>query len=278
MEEDEIFLEEDLTMDWIKDFEKMYSLNTFYPKEKMEKISIYYLYVENEMIVKMCKKSMIIDHSSFIDQLKRKGYEGLDGFRKEWLLKSTDFITNDENRVKEWNQTQEDPYFLTDILFFNMELDPEKIQSFSEISIKDASDQMEPFFHSFTCFVSNNEKENTWGDLDKECYLNDSVFLFHCLNAVFFLYRKNTIEQKMKSIMVWKRENGLDNHSSIRKTKRVQFYDSESNSDSDSESNSDSDSDHQWDIKKWIKHRKKNKTQKRKHSLNSTTIRQLFSH
>lgn len=287
--------ETELSMDWIHDFEKMYSENAHYPREKMDKMNVYYLYVENGWITRMVpRKVVFMDYgSSGLDMreyLKGIGREGLSGFVKERLLETTELISSEELVSRECLKMSEKKFVLSEMMMFNMDIEPEKISEFGGDSGILFGDGL---FRTFSCFVDGDGGD--WGELDGGLEWNDSVFIFHCVNAVYFVYRLASssggggdagidADRKVNPILVWDNPGVVGRGGGGGgKTKRVHFP-LEMGSDDDLSSDSGDDSDtsgddavNYWGKGKWLRRRRRNRTRKVSHVLNSSLIRQLFS-
>ena len=292
--------ETELSMDWIHDFEKMYSENAHYPREKMDKMNVYYLYVENGWITRMVPRKIVLMDSGFSDldireYLKGIGREGLSGFVKERLLETTEMISSEELVSREFLKMSEKKFVLSEMMLFNVDIEPEKISDFgSDYGV----------FRTFSCFVDGDGGD--WGELDSlggGLEWKDSVFIFHCVNAVYFVYHLSSssldgggggsrggdavmVGMKVNPILVWDKpgRGGGGNN----KTKRVHFpLEMGSDDDGDSDASGDSDDSdtgdsgvgvgNSWGKGKWLRRRRRNRTRKVSHVLNSSLIRQLFS-
>lgn len=297
--------ETELSMDWIHDFEKMYSENAHYPREKMDKMNVYYLYVENGWITRMVPRKVTMDSVlSDLDMgvyLKELGREGLSGFVKERLLETTEMISSEELVSREFLKMSEKKFVLSEMMMFNMDIEPEKISDFcgdSGVLFGNGGGM----FRTFSCFVGDvGGSEENWGELEDSLLggglgWNDSVFIFHCVNAVYFVYRLSSSSSsagggaglggdgmKVNPILVWDQpgRGGGRGGGGNNKTKRVHFPlemgdDSDDSVDEDLSSESDS-GERNWGKGKWLRRRRRNRTRKVSHVLNSSLIRQLFS-
>ena len=289
--ENDLVEETELSMDWIHDFEKMYSENAHYPCEKMDKMNVYYLYVENGCITRMVPRKVAMDGLDF----KELGREGLSGFIKERMLETTEMISSEELVSREVLKMSEKKFVLSEIMLFNVDIEPEKISEFGDSGLLLG----DGIFRTFSCFVGGGGgggSEENWGDFSHVEW-KDSVFIFHCVNAVYFLYRLSSSSlggggldaRKVNPILVWDQPGrgggrvGLSNN----KTKRVHFP-LEMGDDSDSSDSDDSDDSddsgavvvvvgNSWGKGKWLRRRRRNRTRKISHVLDSSLIRQLFS-
>lgn len=302
--ENDLVEETELSMDWIHDFEKMYSENAHYPREKMDKMNVYYLYVENGWITRMVPRKVVFMDSGFSDldigvYLKELGREGLSGFVKERLLETTELISSEEFVSREFLRMSEKKFVLSEMMLFNVDIEPENISDFGVDS---------GIFRTFSCFVGGGDGyEEFWGELDSlggGFEWKDSVFIFHCLNAVYFVYHLSSssssgrggraagldagvgldVGMKVNPILVWDKPGRGGGGGGNNKTKRVHFPlemgdDSDASGDDDSDAGDDSGDGvgNSWGKGKWLRRRRRNRTRKVSHVLNSSLIRQLFS-
>lgn len=283
--------ETELSMDWIHDFEKMYSENAHYPREKMDKMNVYYLYVENGWITRMVPRKVTMDSLlSDLDMgvyLKELGREGLSGFVKERLLETTELISSEELVSRECLKMSEKKFVLSEMMLFNVDIEPEKI---SDLGV-----DSDGLFRTFSCFVGDSGSEDNWGDFS-HIEWNDSVFIFHCVNAVYFVYHLSSSSsggggddglggdgRKVNPILVWDQPGVVGRgRGGGGKTKRVHFPLEMGEDDLVSDSGDDSDTSgddavNSWGKGKWLRRRRRNRTRKVSHVLNSSLIRQLFS-
>ena len=290
--------ETELSMDWIHDFEKMYSENTQYPLEKMQKMNVYYLYVENGWITRMVPRKVVFDLSVMNLELyfKELGREGLSGFVKERLLETTELISSEELVSREFLKMSEKNFVLSEIMLFNVDIEPEKISEFSDCVSIDPGNICN-LFRTFSCFVGGGGGSDgsgggeNWGDFS-QIEWKDSVFIFHCVNAIYFVYHLSTPDgvdvdsgMKVNPILVW--DNPGRSFGRNNKTKRVHFPlemgSDESEHESDSGDDASDDSGEldigvqNWGKGKWLRKRRRNRTRKVTHVLNSSLIHQLFS-
>jgi hypothetical protein len=251
----------------------MYSENAHYPCEKMDKMNVYYLYVENGWITRMVPRKVAMNGLDF----KELGREGLSGFVKERMLETTEMISSEELVSREVLKMSEKKFVLSEIMLFNVDIEPEKISEFGDSGL--LLGDGDGMFRTFSCFVAAGGSEENWGDFSHVEW-KDSVFIFHCVNAVYFLYQLLPVlekEKKVDPILIWDRPGvGGGNN----KTKRVHFpvdYDSDDSSYESSYESDDSDDVVRWGKGKWIRKRRLNRTRKITHVLDSSLIRQLFS-
>ena len=290
--------ETELSMDWIHDFEKMYSENAHYPREKMDKMNVYYLYVENGWITRMVPRKVVFMDSGLSgldmrEYLKGIGREGLSGFVKERLLETTEMISSEELVSRECLKMSEKKFVLSEMMLFNVDIEPEKI---SDLGV-----DSDGLFRTFSCFVGDVDvgSEENWGELDSGLEWNDSVFIFHCVNAVYFVYHFCSSPSssggggaddglggdgmKVNPILVWDQPGVVGRgRGGGGKTKRVHFPlemgdDSDASGDDSDDSSDSGVVGNSWGKGKWLRRRRRNRTRKVTHVLNSSLIRQLFS-
>lgn len=294
-EEEEIFLE----TDWIHEFEKIVDEGIYYPCEPMYSLPVYSLFIEQNRITHILKKRIPFD-----------GIESEGGCRNifkylqkiseepywiEWMKHHTEFIGSEEALEIEQKRLEKraKQYSLSDILLFNMDslLSDFDFDSGEGGAAADYLDKMkDSFFQSYSV--------EEWKCLE---YLEwkDSVFLFHSINSVYFLFQeipvipiqisdlKDTrgnliIEMPISSSSVHGILSKGENKSKNKNTRKVRFWEEEpdlNSSESSSEEEEESEEKgSEWGKGKWIQKRKKNrrKTEKRKHVLSSALIRSLF--
>jgi len=157
----------DLDDSWIEQQERLVSINKNYYREPMTSISVHFVYINSyssieKIVVDSCP--LIVDSSGMFSILS-----------KEHLLKL----------VQTRKQVLAQKYKLMDILIYNIDIEPNKIQSFS--LNHNGSDNR--FFHTLS--VTNDIR------------VSASVFIFHGVNGIFFLFREPDTGNKhtMKSIL-----------------------------------------------------------------------------
>jgi hypothetical protein len=195
----------------------------------------------------------------------------------EWIKEYTEFIGSEKALEQEKIRLEKraKQFSLSDVLLFNVDIDVGSDEEGIDYSTLGK------------CFRGYSLEE--WKDLG-ELEWKDSVFLFHSINAVYFVFRENPVFmmevndlvsggvpislEMPVSILV---SPGIRSSSSCNKTRKVRFDDG---LDSDMDSDMDSDStEEEWGKGNWLKKRKRNrrKTEKRKHVLSPALIRSLFA-
>ena len=195
-EESEIFLE----TDWIQEFEKIVDEHIYYPSESMSFLPVYCLFIEKNSIIRVCKKRIPFD--------LRGGSGGAEGGSRnilkylqeiseepywiEWMKEYTEFVGCEdaleiENRRLEKRAKQ---FSLSDVLLFNVDFHGgEEVQGSPVVGegVIDMYDDDDSHSQKYREFFRGYSVEE-WKRLDSLEW-KDSVFLFHSINSVFFLFR-----------------------------------------------------------------------------------------
>ena len=194
--EDELDL--DLDISWIHQHEKENSIDKNYCREPMNEITTYCVYINKELeIEKVTTEKMLIEGGVL---------------SKERVLH---FIQGKKNSFSETK------YRLLDMLLYNVELEPENIQSYS---ISDNfHDLSKPFLKVLPVFDN--------------VAIPDSIFIFHSLNTLYFLFKEierspieilKPILKKNKTHKVKESETKDNDSSAVRsannQTKKVLFH------------------------------------------------------
>ena len=228
----------------------------------------------------------------------------------EWLKEYTEFVGSEEaldieNRRLEKRAKQ---FSLSDVLLFNVDFQCEGGAASSEG--EGAIDIFNSHSQKYMEFFRGYSAEE-WKLLDSLEW-KDSVFLFHSINSVFFVFRDVLVipievqdlgaggesggggggggegilmEMPVTSILISpsiSRKNVAGNAGGgYRGTRKVHFGVGDGDDDmmeSESDSSSETETLEGWGKGKWLQKRKKNrrKTEKRKHVFTSALIRSLF--
>ena len=147
--------EEDLELDttWIEEHERLEKINQNYFREPIEFVNIYFIYINvNSYIEKITNEKQALE----IDSEKNSSV-----LRKEILL--------------QWIQDKKtERYKLQDTYIYNVDLDPENIQDYSN---------------------NENLMESSQGFYKHLSLIDDitfkpSIFIFHSINAVFMIFQE----------------------------------------------------------------------------------------
>jgi hypothetical protein len=175
---------EDLDTSWIEKEERMFSTHENYLREQLKEIDMFYIYMNcDNAIVKVENEVEVLDDSGIIS--------------KERILQ----IIQTKRHLVDLGKK----YKLVDILSFQVPLESDKLESF--IKLQD---------------IENNDSSNWFKTMDifDEIVVVPSIFIFHDLTSLFFLFIE--ADNGLKSIL----RNGSGNaglSSSARATKKVRI-------------------------------------------------------
>jgi hypothetical protein len=176
---------DDLDGSWIKEHEKMSNINQNYFREPMEYISLNFIY--------MNMADEIVKVESEDEDLSILSGSGRVGITKERLL----------HIIQSRRKMGHIKYKLLDILYYVVDLESDKIQSFSK---------MEDMAACGSLFLKNFPLIS--GDME----IFESIFIFHHINSIYFLFK----EVPLKSIL--KKDAALvSQQSRAKSTKKVRI-------------------------------------------------------
>jgi len=172
---------------WIKEQERLQTIQSNYPRESMDKISIKYIYInQNKYISKiLCEVLPIVNSAISQEQILH-------------LIKKYNF------------QTPTSKYKLKDILLFNITLEPEHVQTYAKND--DFIDFSSPFLKVLSI-------------LDK-ITIPESIFIFHEINTLYFIFQEMEIQltgSRIKSILKKEPEVIVREPEKNKKTKKVRI-------------------------------------------------------
>ena len=309
-EEDSIPLE----TEWIQEFEKIVEERVYYPCEPMFSLCVRSIFIEKDWIVHVSTKQISLESLGSSEGGGGGGGGGyrniwgcLDDSRREggwmdWMKEDIEFMGCSESLELEKRRLEKRSrnFGLSDVLLFNVDMD---MGSCTEGAI-DNLDLILDDSGMARCFRAYSVEE--WEDLGGVLNWKDSVFLFHSINTVCFVFRETpvvaidvvdlvsggdvSVEMPLSSILVSPDVGGVGGAGGVggrkNKTRKVHFgfgvsSSSSSDVDSDSSSSSSEEEDEEeegWGHGKWLKRRRRNrrKTEKRKHVLTPALIRSLF--
>ena len=226
-------LNDDLDMSWIVETERLSKIDQNFARENMNEIRLHSIYINKtnhiDKIVSTIQPLAIVDLSNMIM-----------GFTNDFVIK---LVENSKtiNGIK---------YKLLDILVFNVDLEPENIQTFSQIKptqldqIKPTQlDQIKPTQLDQIKPTQLDQIKPTQLELpDFSCrflktysVIQDikipaSIFIFHNLNAIYMIFQElvllanpyTSILKKMSGSNI----SGSNINLHLRKTKKVSIDDS----------------------------------------------------
>ena len=161
----------DLDISWIKEQEKLQQINENYFKEPMENIELFFIYINsNDYIEKINCQSYVFNEKNNHDKKNENNVISNDEII-HWIEKNK-YMCNHKYKIQE-------------ILLFNVSLNPENIQSYSK---------------------NENLLESSSKFLQRISIVNDiiippSIFIFHKVNALFFIFKNLNEVTVPKSIL-----------------------------------------------------------------------------
>ena len=300
----------ELETDWIQEFEKIVEEGIYYPCESMVSLPVFCLFVEKNMIIRVSKKRFPIlgggvgsdgvegGCRNILNELRKIG---AGDYWMDWMKEHTEFIGSEDSVLSETMRLEKraKEYVLSDVLLFNVSGDGAVDDICGE-----GGGAGSKYFQSYSAEEWLGLSELDW---------KDSVFLFHSINSVYFVFRDVPVvaitvedlgvdlglggvgglgvlvEMPVAGVGLGGVGGGIRRSGDVvggRGTRKVRFWDGGSGSDSGSSSEDlDSDSDSgssddrsSWGKGTWLRKRQKNrrKTEKRKHVLTPAFIRSLF--
>jgi len=153
-----------LDISWITEQQRIQNIQSNYDKEPITDIHVYSLYINNNSSIEkiICKKQPVID-----GRIERDVVLGI--------------IQNNKTSASK-------KYKLVDICLYNVDLEPDHIQSYAKS--QDISSSSDRFFKVLP--------------VADEILVPDSIFVFHSLNSLFFFYKEPdrvSHNHTMKSIL-----------------------------------------------------------------------------
>jgi hypothetical protein len=154
---------------WIQSEERLEKITQNYPRENMDTMNIYFLYINDDLYIEK-----IIYEKLPLEILPENDNKPL--IKKEVLLQM----------IQNKKTTSTTKYSLMDILVYNVDLEPQHIQSYCKNENIDESSKS--FFKVLPI-------------LD-DIPISPSIFIFHSINSIYVLFKfKEHIVQTHKSIL-----------------------------------------------------------------------------
>lgn len=151
---------DDLDMSWIEEEERLQNIQTNYSREPMESIRVYFIYInKNQYIDKILCENQ---------ELEIRSDGSGSQINKETVLKmiQTKKISTPFSKYK-----------LNDILLYNIDLEPEHVQDYS----KSDGDKGAGVLKKIPIF--------------DEIIIVPSIFIFHGINSLYFIFQEVEIEK-----------------------------------------------------------------------------------
>jgi hypothetical protein len=181
-----------LDISWVQEHETLNNIDKMYCREPMKSIRIHFLYInKTNSLEKILTESVELEVLSSSES----GEEEI-GISKKTLEYFTQTKRNSHGKYK-----------LSDMLLYCVTLEPEQLQSFAmtEIDIEEES------IHGWNTGIHNFLKEIPL--FSDKIIISPSIFIFHEVNSVYFIFREAEIG--LKSILKNKNKNRKTNKSSI---------------------------------------------------------------
>lgn len=183
---------DDLDISWITEQEKFQNIQNNYQREPMEFVPLYFIYInKNQYIDKILTEKFPLDNDLSI--------------KREHLLKIIQ-----EKKIN----TSFSKYKLIDILTYFVDLEPEKIQSFSNV------ENIEQTYSQFFKVLN----------IPDEINIPQSIFIFHNINSIYFIFQEVDVVAKhsntIKSILKTQNREPLA-PGSLKSTKKVRIVTTE---------------------------------------------------
>jgi hypothetical protein len=177
---------DDLDISWIEEQERIQNIQTSYCREPMESITTYFIYINrNQYIDKIYCENQMLE----IKEDKSGSFISQDAVLK---------IIQSKKKTTAFSK-----YKLVDILLYNVDLDPERIQDYSNDNIEKASElKTIPFFD--------------------EISITPSIFIFHGVNSLYFVFQEVEIEKVQNDRRSLKSILKLHKNPALTKKVRIQ--------------------------------------------------------
>lgn len=178
---------DDLDISWIEEQERIQNIKTNYSREPIESITTYFIYINrNQYIDKILCESQLLE----IKEDKTGSF-----IRQDTVLK----IIQSKKKMTAFSK-----YKLIDILLYNVDLEPEHIQAYSnDIEINTGTLKHVPIFD--------------------EIVISPSIFIFHGINSLYFIFQEVEVEKVHNSRRSLK--SILKLHKNPAGTKKVRIQD-----------------------------------------------------
>jgi len=157
---------DEIDTSWTKNYERLVKIQQNYLRENMTNIDIHFLY---------------INPNQYIDKIISKSWElsVCDGYSR--LEKSVILQIVQNNRILHGIK-----YRLLDTLLFNIDLEPENIQSFSKIDLESSKIDL----GSGSGLAIDSQFCKPISGLDNDIIIPPSIFIFHDLNAIYMIFQE----------------------------------------------------------------------------------------
>ena len=153
---------DEIDTSWTKNYERLAKIQQNYLRENMSAIDIHFIY---------------INQNQYINNIISKSWELTVSNNHSCLDKSVLLEIIQNNRTLHGIK-----YRLADTLLYNIDLEPENIQSFSKIDFSSASSSSGSVFETQFC--------KPILALDNDIIIPPSIFIFHDLNSIYMIFQE----------------------------------------------------------------------------------------
>ena len=188
---------EDIDFSWIKEQEKLQNIQKNYCKEPNIVINLYFIYINKNKYI----DNILNEKQKLFPPIDNKGSY----LSKEYLLKII------QSKKK---KTPNSKYKFQDILYYNVDLEPEHIQSYSK------NEKVLNVSNSFFKVIP----------IVDDIHFPDSIFIFHDINSLFFIFQeieilsnRMTLKSILKSDKVENKNLEEDVHRKLTKKVQIQI-------------------------------------------------------
>jgi len=180
----------DLDVSWIQNKERLQTIQNNYCREPMENIDAFFLYInQNKYIEKIISDKIPLSSNS------------ISVLSKETILQII--------QTHKHNTHSLGKYKLMDILLYNVDLEPENIQSYSKNENEQISESSSGFFKVIPII--------------DDIIIAKSIFIFHEINSIYFIFQEIDTGSKRHTIKSILKKNENEHIGSHKNTKKVRI-------------------------------------------------------
>ena len=162
-----------LDISWVNEQEKILNVANKYYREPMSSVEIFFVYINQNKYI----QDIVSEKHNLSKKMNNTSF-----LPKEYVLQ---LIQSNKRK------TMFSKYKLQDILFFNLDIEPEHIQTYSKIDNTNKKGLYSNYFKTLPIIDDIN--------------FNDSIFIFHNINSVFIVFQECVIasnkQHTIKSIL-----------------------------------------------------------------------------
>jgi hypothetical protein len=169
--------EDDLDISWIHSYQKETHIDENLHREPIKDIMLYFVYInKHSEIHKVFSEKYVFDVQ---EENSNNGTQSISNMQVLQWIQAKKSLPSDLNSK----------YKIMDLLFYYVDIEPDKIQSYSNADAQLLTDLSSGFFKVLSLFHN--------------IVIPPSIFIFHPLNALYFLFKEQDSEGKkeIKSIL-----------------------------------------------------------------------------